>query len=794
MLHTECQKISLRILLTFLAGFSFLFAACSSETTQQKHLARGEEYLQKRKYQEAAMEFRAAADIDKNSAPAHWGLARVREGQGDLAETVNELRQVLTLDPNNLEAKSKLGNYLLLYTPPQIAEAEKFASEILAADPKYIEGYILKASVLSAQNKPEKEVTDVLQQAIALDEKRVESYLSLARFYMKLNKPAEAENAIKKAISVNDKSALGYLEYGRFYAFSQRPNEAETQFKKAVEADGSNLEAREALAGFYLAQKDFAKAEQAYKDLAQAQENSPEGLTQLANFYSLLGRQDDAISVLHTILKDSPEYVRARYRLGEIYLERKEIENAKEQIDKLLYLNDTDAQALLLRARMNLQDNKAEDSVKDLEEILKKQPAQKDALFYMTQARLALGQVAEARAFIGDLDRYHAGYLPTRLLKIQASFAANENDRALQQSNELIDALRSPAPNFETTAQDVQQLRVRALSMRGQAYLALGKTMEARADMQEVLKLSPNSSAALTNLAKVEFAAKNYPEASNLYEKSFAADIKNFDALSGIVAVLKAQNQFAEAQERIDKVLSANAEQKDLAASLHYLKADVYITEKNLAAAQDELQKAMLADENYLPAYSAYAALLVEQNQIDSAVQQYQKVVEKKPSAAIYTVIGMLEDTRQNYDAAEKNYRQALQIAPDAAIAGNNLAWIIAAYDRGNLDEALKLSQKAVDTNSSVPGFYDTLGMVFLKKGLPAPAIEQMKKAVALDETEAKNSSKAANPGYRLRLGMALASAGDKSSAKREVETALRREQDLSQKEAQDAKNLLASL
>lgn len=794
MLHTECQKNSFRFLLAFLVGISLIFTACSSESTKQKHLARGEEYLQKRKYQEAAMEFRAAADIDKNSAPAHWGLARVREGQGNLPDTVNELRQVLALDANNLEAKSKLGNYLLLYTPPQIQEAEKFVAEILAADPKYIEGYILKASVFSAQNKSEKEVTDVLQQAIALDDKRVESYLSLARFYMKLNKAAEAENTIKKAISVNEKSPLGYLEYGRFYAFSQRPNEAETQFKKAVEVDGTNLEAREALAGFYVVQRDFGKAEQAYKDLAKAQDNSPEGLMQLANFYSLLGKQDDAISVLQSILKDSPEYVRARYRLGELHLERKENDKAKEQIEKLLYLNDTDAQALLLHARLNLQENKAEDSIKDLEEILKKQPAQKDALFYMTQARLALGQVAEARAFIGDLDRYHAGYLPAKLLKIQASFAANENDKALQQSNELIDALRSPAPNFETSAQDIQQLRVRALSMRGQAYLALGKVTEARADLQEVLKLSPNSSSALTNSAKVEFATKNYPEALNLYEKAFAADAKNFDALSGIVAVLKAQNQFAQAQDRIDKVLSANTDQKDLVASLHYLKADVYITEKNTAAAQDELQKAMQADENYLPAYSTYAALLVEQNQIDSAIEQYQKVVEKKPSAAIYTVIGMLEDARQNYDAAEKNYRQALQVAPDAAIAGNNLAWLIAANDRGNLDEALKLAQKAVDTNLSVAGFYDTLGLVFLKKGLSSPAIEQMKKAVALDETEAKNAGKQANPGYRLRLGMALASAGDKLSAKREVETALKREQELSQKEAQDAKNLLASL
>lgn len=794
MFHMECQKFYSYFLLAFLAGFSLFFTACSSEATKQKHLTRGEEYLQKRKFQEAAMEFRAAAGIDKNSSQAHWGLARVREGQGDLNETVNELRQVISLDPNNLEAKSKLGNYFLLYAPPQIGEAEKLVSEILAADPKFVEGYILKASLLSAQNKPEKEVLDVLQQAIALNKNRIESHLSLARFYMKLGKSNEAENTIKKAISLNDKSPLGYLEYGRFFSFSNRPNEAETQFRKAVEIDPSNLEAHETLAGFYVAQRQLEKAEQAYKDLASAQENSPEGLTQLANFYSLVGRESDAIGVFETILKDSPEYVRARYRLGEIHLERKETEKVNEQVEKLLAANDTDAEALMLRARLKLQENKAEEAVKDLEEVLKKQPASKTGLFYMTQARLALGQVSEAQAFIGDLDKYHPNYPQAKLLKIQASFLLGENDKALQQTNDLLSILKSPAPNSEMSSQELEQLRVRAISTRGQAYLALNKINEARTDLQEVLKLSPNSSTALSNLAKVELAARNFPASIEFYEKAFAADNKNFDALSGVITVLKAQNQYAQARERIDKVLTENAGTNDFAASLHYLKADVFIAERNLAAAEEELQTAMQLDENYLPAYSTYASLLVQQNQIDRAVEQYKKVVKKKPSAAIYTVVGMLEDARENFDEAEKNYREALQLMPDSSIAANNLAWIIAANNRGNLDEALTLAQKAVDRNSSVAGFYDTLGLVYLKKGLSSPAVEQIKKAVSLDEAEAGRTGNAPNPGYRLRLGMALATAGDKPNARKEVETALRREQNLSQKEVQEAKNLLAAL
>lgn len=792
MFNKECRKYHFRFLLTVCLGLAVLFTSCTSDP--KKHIARGEEYLSKRKFQEAVMEFRAAADIDKNSADAHWGLARAREGQGDVVETIGELQKTIELKADHLDAKTKLGNYFLLVEPPQIQETEKILSEIFAVNPNFIEGHILKASLLSAQKKSDKEVLDVLNHAISLDENRVESYLSLARFYMKTDKTGDAENTIKKAISVNPNLALGYLEYARFFSFSNRPVDAEAQFKKAVEAEPANIEARESLANFYFAERQLEKAEQAFKELAEAQGNSPEGKMQLADFYSTVGREDDAINTFSEILKGAPEYVRARYRLGEIYLERKENEKVIEQVEKLLVINDDDAQALMLRARVKMQENKSDEAVKDLEAILKKQPSLKEALYYMAQARLALGQIDQARAFIGDLEKYHPKYIYSKLLKVQASFTANENQQALVESNELMDALRGAFPTPDMTGQQIERLRVQALSARGQAYLALGKVNESRADLQEVLKRSPNSSNAHVNLARVEQATRNFPAALGIYEKALTIDKKNFDALSGIVSLFKQQKQFAQAHEKIDKVLAESSAEKDLAASLHYLKADVFTAQNELASAESELQKSIELDNEYLPAYSAFASILIAQNQTDRAIEQYKKVIEKKPSAAIYSLIGMLEDARQNIDEAEKNYREALRISPDSPIAANNLAWLIAANDKGVLDEALQLAQMCVDKNPNVAGFHDTLGFTYYKKGLHAPAVEQFKKAVALDEAETAKTGASPNPAYRLRLAMALVSMGDKSNAKKEATLALQRENALSQQEAQEAKKLLGSL
>jgi tetratricopeptide (TPR) repeat protein len=760
MKYRECQFFSFRFLVAaLLVGLSLFLISCG--VSKDKHIARGEEYLQKRKFEEALMEFRAAADIDKDSAAAQWGLARAYENLGQYYETVDALQRVGSVNPENLDARAKLGNYFLLSAPPQIEETEKIIDDILARDANFVEGHVLKASLFSVQNKPEKEILDVFNQAISINPNRTETYLSLSRFYMKAGKADEAEKMIQKGISVNSNAAVGYIEYGRFLDYATRPAEAEAQFKKAFEVETGNIEAREAIAAFYVAQKQLDKAEAVYQELVNIQENSPESRLQLANFYAQNKREEDAINVFNQIISEKPEYVRARYRLGEIYLERKEYANVNAQTDELLKLNDDDTQALMLRARVRLQDNKAEDAIKDLEEILKKQPSHRDALYFMTQARINLGQIDQARAFIGDLEKYHPYYLKTRILKIQSSFTAGETENALKQSNELLDAANSSNPTAENSARDLKELRFRALASRGLAYLDLGKLTEARADLEEIMRAAPNSAAAMINLAKVAAAEKNLPQALELYEKAQAVEAKNFDALSGSVGVLSRQKQFEQAHAKVDKAIAESGEQKDVLPALHYLKAEVFTAQKNTEAAEAELQKAIEIDDAYLPAYSAYASILVARGETGQAIEQYKKAVEKKPSASVYTLIGMLEDARGGALEAEKNYRKALEISPDAPIPANNLAWLLA-ENNGNLDEALTLSQAVVKKSANNAGFYDTLGWVYFKKGLYSPAVEQLKKAVAIDAAEAAKIGQAPNAAYRQRLGMALASAGGK--------------------------------
>jgi tetratricopeptide (TPR) repeat protein len=750
-------------------------SGCNSEASKAQHVSRGETYLKAKQFQEASLEFRSALQIDDRMPAAHWGLARAYEGLERISDALDELKRAVDLDPNNLEARVKLGNYYLASnTSPAeaIAEAERLAKEILQKDPNYIEGHILLASVLFRQDQthPEKALAE-LNRAIEIDPKRVESYLSLARFYISLKDEDKAEETYRRAILINDGSALAHKEHGKFLVQVNRRAEAERELKRAVEVEPADRDSRFVLASFYLVNNQIDKAEESFKALAEMDKDKLDSGAVLADFYSSIGRYDEAVRIYQDIISKLPDYVQGRYRLGEILLMRGDTSGASEQVTEVLKKNDRDMQALLLRSRIRMLTGEPKAAIEDLKEVLKQQPNDRAGLYFMAEANLSLGLVEQARVFAGDLDRYWPDYLPGKLIQGQISLAAGDPKNALRLADELMSRLAKATPDRGTTQQLLTELRGKAFTARASAEIQLGDIKAARADFHAARDAAPNDPASYVNLAAVALKENKIDEAIGQYEKALAIDSANFNALNGLVNIYSGQKRFEQAHARLERVLSVQPNN----ASLHYLQAQVYGVERNAQGAENELRRALEIDPKYLAAYSSLAALYINQHQEDRAIAEYQKIVERKPDdAATYTLIGMLEDGRKNHTAAVQSYRRALEIDQNGIIAANNLAWSYAVYGTGNLDEAVRLAQGVVQRNPDVPGYVDTLGWVYYKKGLNDAAAEQLRKAVAGDEANARKNNLSPSATYHFHLGMALAGRGDKEGARNELQTALR--------------------
>jgi tetratricopeptide (TPR) repeat protein len=786
---------SLAVLSLLLAAVLALSGCTNPEKAKAAHVNKGEAYLKESKFQEAAIEFRNAIQIDDKLAAAHWGLARAYDGLQRFQEGFEELKKTTELDPNNLEARSKLGNIYLLGSkgrPEFIAEADRLAKEILQKDPNYVEGRILMGSVLFAQNQPDQAFGE-LNRAIDLDPKRVESYLSLARFYVVTKDPAKAEETFKRAISVNSNSGLAHTEYGKFLVQTNRGPEGELELLKGIEVEPSNRTSRFVLASFYLVNNRLDKAEEAYKALADLEKDKPEGQAVLADFYSSINRLDEAARIYQDILNKSPGFKQGLYRLTEIMLARGDRQKASEQIEKLLKTDQQDRQALILQSRVHAQGGQTADlkaAIEDLKEVLRQEPNSRMGLYLMAQTNLTLGVIDQARVFASDLERNYPDYLPAKLMQVQISLASGDPKGALRLSTELLDRLSKTGPDRDNSPQMLAEMRVRTLLARGAAQAQLGNSSGAREDFLAAHEIDPRNSDINVNLAALSASENKREEAVAFYEEALAISSTDFNALSGLIT-LYGRNESNKAHARIDQVLSSYPNN----ASLHYLKAQIYGFEANPQGAESELRKTLELDSNYIAAYGSLGALFINTKQEDRAIAEYKKVLDLRPdNPATYTVLGMLYDARKDYKTAAENYRKALEKDPSAVIAANNLAWLYAVHGEGNIDEAVRLAQSVVQKNPNLAGFVDTLGWVYYKKGLTASAVEQLQKAVAMDVAAANKAKVSPSPTYRYHLGMALKAKGDNEGAKRELAVALRLADKVPFPYADEARQALSTL
>ena len=797
-MKSECRGNTYRLaLFCLLLATAVVLAGCTNpEKSKAEHVAKGEAYLKDSKFQEATLEFRNALQIDDKLAAGHWGLARAFEGLERYPEMLDELRKTTSLDQNNLEARIKLGNYYLGGSRGRaevIAESERLAKEILAKDANNIEGHILMGSVLFAQNQKDKAFEE-LNKAIQIDPKRVESYLSMAKAYIANRDPQKAEEFFTRAISIDGNSALAHTEYGKFLAQSNRNAEAETELRKAVEVGPADRNAHFMLASYYLVTRQLDKAEIAYKAVAALEPDKPESQAVLADFYSAVSRSDDAVKIYQGILAKSPDYLQGRYRLAEILLTKGDTQGASTQIEEALKKDNHDRQALLLRARLKMQGSQADkvkSAIEDLNDVLRQEPNSRAGLYFMAQANFSLGLVDQARAFAAELEKNYPDYLPAKLMQLQITLTTGDNKGATTLANELIARLDKTAPDRDNSPQLLSEIREKALLTRGTSQLQLRNAAGARKDFEAARDIAPQDPVVYNSLALVSIADNKVQDAISSFESALNVDATNFDALNGLITLYAKSQQLDKAHARIDQALGSYPN----LASLHYLKAQVYGYQQNVQSVEAELNKSLELDANYLPSYSALASLYINSKQEDRAIVQYQKIISLRPdNPTPYTLIGILEDQRKNYDVAEQNYRKALEKDPNTVIAANNLAWLYATTGKGNLDEALRLAQGVVQRNPNVAGFVDTLGWVLYKKNLHTAAAEQLRKAVDLNEAEARNANGTPSAAYHYHLGMALKGKGDKEGSRRELEAAIRLSEKAPFADVDEAKKALASL
>lgn len=398
------------------------------------------------------------------------------------AESLQDLHEVVRLTEEALQKglddeNKKFANNLLAGTLVQRAGFYSAAIfDKLPAEPRWPQ---LRALALKD-----------LERAIEVDPQLGEAHYLIARLHaLPAGDRARARKAIDQAIELTKKEPLV-----RAKSLTLRANLGDDEkqqladYAEAIKLAPNDEEAVRSRGLFHLLKGNF---DQAVHDFDAAIKLDPEEpATHEARGVALLmlKKYDEAKASLTKAIELNPDGPLPYMHRGRLLAEEKEFQAALEDFNKSLELDGDNMAALLFRARLHQQMKNEKAAREDLDRALQERPGLAPALELRAIVAAGAGDYRQAIKDFEELLKV-APKNPDLLTQIGVLYQVSKRPRAA--AEKFTEALEQKEDNFA------------ALRGRGDAYLSVGKQAEAIADYEKAMKLRPDDTGVLNNLAWV---------------------------------------------------------------------------------------------------------------------------------------------------------------------------------------------------------------------------------------------------------------------------------------------------
>ena len=722
----------------------------------QRYVQNGNKFFEKGKYKEASIMYRRALQKDLKFGEAYYRLALTEINLAAYGDAVRALRRAVELQPDNADASIKLADiYMVAATqdkgnsPEYLKEAKELADKLLQKNAKSYDAHRIEGQIALLQNDA---AGAVAQLKMAAQIKPDETDLALA-YFQALVANKQTDEAEKLALAVIDKHknfAPMYDVLYFHYMTDKKIAEAENVMKRKVENNPQQANFRVQLASHYLSTQqkpEFDKTIQALNDEKQY----PDGHLVAGDFYFYRTRDFDAARAQYEAGEKAFPKERAIYqkRLVELLATTGKNAEANQLLATLLKENPKDTDAIAMRAALMLTTGDAAQitqAVNDLQSLVAKTPDNHLLRFNLARAYLAKNDAEQARLQLEAAVKLRPDFIVARDMLARVYLAKKDYAKALKEAEETIALNKS----------DVQ-----ARLTRSTALMALGDGQKAREEIDTILQLAPNNSDARYQSAFLAWQQKDYKRAEAVFAEMSKANPKDSRGLLGVVETMSSENHLPQGIKLVEEALAKDPGRRDLELAL----ANLYVRDTRYDAAIDRYQDLLKADPKSGDLLLRLAEAQRRKGDVNAAIDTFRRASQAAPTDARPLLqLGLLLDGTGRRDEAKPIYEQILKIQPDQPIALNNLAFI-KAEDGQDLDEALTMAQRARQGLPNSPDIMDTLGWIYLKKNLSDDAIRTFKELVTADPNRAA---------YHYHYGMALLQKGDKVSAKRELETAIK--------------------
>lgn len=273
-----------------------------------------------------------------------------------------------------------------------------------------------------------------------------------------------------------------------------------------------------------------------------------------------------------------------------------------------------------------------------------------------------------------------------------------------------------------------------------------------------MLTADPRHKTARIELALLTAREGRIKEAESDLLHQYEADRADVRPLRAMITLVLAQKQAARAIE----YLSQEVEKSPSPDAVRVLLAETAVQTNNTDVAIDQFSRVAFGNRKQ-SIKTRIAELQFRKGNVSAALNTMKEVVAGAPGdASAATTYATLLEMAGQLKEAEAMYRKALQVDGTNVTAMNNMAFLLA-NSGSKLNEAQEMAEK-VTRRDPRSEYSDTLGWIYLKKGLYDSAIQIFSKAVAAEPK---------TPVYRYHLAMAYKAKGDLTRAKSELYLAL---------------------
>ena len=708
--------------------------ASNPDEAKRKAVESGDRYVASRNFNEAIIEYRRAIQNDALFGEAHSKLAKTYLAIGDGNSAYGEIMRAADLLPDDVDAQLLAGRVLLL--GGKFEDAKQRALALLNKNPKNVDAQILLGNALAGLKDLDGAITQI-ETAIDMDPRRTLSYANLGALELAKGNRASAEQAFKRAVTVDPKSEVAHLALANYYWAGKEIPAAEQELKTAVSLNPKSVIANQAIATFYVTEHRLAEAEQYLKAAASLVTDIGPTLT-LADFYLSAARDKDARAVLEKLTVRADGFVPARMRLAGIDYAAGNRQAAHEAVAAILQRAPKDEPTRVLNVRFLLSEKKNTEALALAKSIVEANPQSVPGHFHTGVALETTGDADGAMQEYREVLKISQAVVPAQVALARLYLARGD---------------ATAAASFAAQAIRTQPASGSAHLFMARAMLAQGNLKYAESELQLILNLAGAPPEVHTTMASLYLAKHDVPLARQSFAKALQIDPMSVDALAGLINIDVTEKKFADARRRVEARLAIDPRNPQVLL----LAGSTYSALGDPQRAEAAFRQVITIDPSNLEAYGRLALKYVAERRLDEAKGQFEELArrEVKPVGAT-TMTGMILEIQQKPEEARKKYEQALAIDPEAPIAANNLAMLIIRFG-GNLDLALNYAQTAKRSKPADPDVSDTLGLVYIKKGLASSAVPLLEQSTAVRPSE---------PEFWLHLGQAYVGAGNKEKAR----------------------------